>query len=117
MLVCAAPQAPFPVAPVHVSVQGSTAIRVRIWAGNVMPCDSGTAKLLDAKVKPGFEATLWTDSQSVCVQHTEAAFPDVGWSAPQLVFRKAICLQWMGSGKYARCNQWAVVPINLLIAT
>lgn len=112
----AAPQAPFPFAPVYVSVLGSQAIRVRIWAGNVMPCDSGVAKLLDAKVKPGFEATLWTDAQSVCIEHTSAPFPDVGWSAPRVVFRKPICLQWTGGGKYRRCDQWAVVPINLSIS-
>lgn len=111
----AAPQAAFPLAPVYVSVQGSQAIRVRIWAGNAMPCDSGLAKLLDAKVKPGFEATLWTDAQSLCIEQTHATFPDVGWSLPKIVFRNAICLKWTGSGKHRRCDQWAVVPINLVL--
>ncbi len=113
----AAPQAPFPIAPVYVSVSGSHAIRVRIWSGSVMPCDSGLAKLLDAKVKPGFEATLWTDAQSICVEQTHADFPDVGWSASRLVFRNAICVHWQGSGKYRRCAEWAVVPIHLPLSS
>jgi hypothetical protein len=113
----ASPQAPFPVAPVYVSVTGSHAIRLRIWAGNAMPCDSGLAKLLDAKVKPGFETTLWTDAQSVCVEQTDATFPDVGWSAPKIIFRNAICLKWIGSGKYRRCDQWAIVPVNVAVTS
>ena len=111
----ASPEVPFPVSPIYVSVIGTTAIRVRIWTGSVMPCDSGKTKLLDAKVQPGFEATYWSDEQSVCVEHTTRAFPDVDWVPPRLVYRPTICLRWVGYGKWRRCAEWAAVPLNIVI--
>ena len=86
------PFPPPPPSPVTLVMVGPKAIRVRLSAGYVLPCDSSAnVKLLDAKVQPGTTKTWMASTYCFCVEQTHHDFPDVGWSTPRQVCRARGC--------------------------
>jgi hypothetical protein len=71
--------------PVYVVVTGHGAIRVRLAAGYVSPCDSSENRLLfDGWL--GVGTYVWeTGTDFVCFQHTSGALREQDWSAPLLI--------------------------------
>jgi hypothetical protein len=69
-------------APVAVVVmtKTSSAVRVRVAAGMVRPCQSSANQLLfDGQVAPQHPIGLWSPQRCVCEEHTSPAFPDSEW--------------------------------------
>ncbi len=71
--------------PVSVVVVGHGAIRVRLAAGRVAPCDSHENRMLfDGWV--GVGTYSWaTGTDFVCFQHTSGALREQDWSTSQLI--------------------------------
>jgi hypothetical protein len=71
--------------PVYVVVVGQGAIRLRLAAGQVAPCDSPDNRVLfDGWVGVGTFSWV-TSSDLVCIQHTSGALRESDWSVSQLV--------------------------------
>jgi hypothetical protein len=71
--------------PVNLVVMGYGAIRVRLAAGLVTPCDSHENRLVfEGPVRAG-TYTWATGSEFVCFQHTSRALPEQDWSASQMI--------------------------------
>lgn len=87
--------------PVVVKSLGPKSMRVRISAGQTLPCDSSANdKIFEGKLDPGWSITVYTASLSVCVEHTYHDFPDVHWSQGDIEWRPMICTWY---GKYKHC--------------
>jgi hypothetical protein len=71
--------------PVYLVAVGHGAIRVRLAAGPVTPCDSNEHRMLfDGWVRPG--TYRWaTGSDLVCFQHTSGALREQDWSPSRLI--------------------------------
>jgi hypothetical protein len=71
--------------PVFVVVVGQGAIRVRLAAGVVAPCDSHDNRMIfDGWLEVGRHS--WTtDADFVCFQHTSGALRESDWSVSRLV--------------------------------
>lgn len=71
--------------PLYVVVVGHGAIRLRLAAGRITPCDSRDNHMLfDGWV--GVGTYRWaTSSDFVCIQHTSGAFRELDWSTSQLI--------------------------------
>ena len=60
---------------------GPKRFRVRIAAGQGLPCDSmANEKLFEGLLQPGDTVSLQSPNGVVCVQQTYEDWPDVGWS-------------------------------------
>jgi hypothetical protein len=71
--------------PVYVVVLGHGAIRVRLAAGRVAPCDSSENRMLfDGWL--GVGTYSWpTGTDMVCFQNTSGALREQDWSTSQLI--------------------------------
>lgn len=71
--------------PVYVSVVGSGSIRVRVAAGDTVPCDSSrNAPLFDGLMSAGTTTQLQSPYACICEQHTHGAFREVDWTTSQI---------------------------------
>jgi hypothetical protein len=80
--ICFGPSTAAGGTPVPVIVMANTpsAVRVRIAAGTVRPCQSGANRMLfDGQVSPQHPLGLWSPEACVCEEHTSPAFPDSEW--------------------------------------
>ena len=74
-----------PVVPVYVAVEGQGAIRVRLTAGVVAPCDSSSDDpVYDGWLAPG-RYVFYTPSWNVCMQHTFGVSREGEWSTPVIL--------------------------------
>ena len=81
---------------------GPRAVRIRIAAGTVFPCDSlANDRLYEGKPDIGASVTLASAAECVCIEHTLEPFVDIGWSPPRVQCRPQICT---GYGKARRCK-------------
>ena len=79
-------------APVLVTLQGTSTVRVVVAEGNVLPCISAdNRKLWDGKFEPGATLNLSTMQACVCVQRTIAPSADLDWAQPEIHCRPQIC--------------------------
>jgi len=71
--------------PVYVSVVGSGSIRVRVAAGDIVPCDSSSnLPLFDGRMSAGTTTELQSPYGCICEQHTHGAFREVDWTPSQI---------------------------------
>lgn len=80
-------------APVIVTLEGASAVRVIVAEGNVLPCTSAdNRKVWEGKFEPGGTLNLTTMQECLCVQHTLAPFVDTDWAPPRMECRPQICV-------------------------
>jgi hypothetical protein len=82
----------FSAAPIMVTVDVPKPVRMRVSSGPALPCDSSTnVPLFEGTVTPRSQFSIANDAVCACWQHTDPAFPDNGWSAPQVTCRPRHC--------------------------
>jgi len=83
---------PPPPGPMHLLQAGPKTIRVRVAAGNVQPCDSGSNRILyDDTLKPNATLDFMVSAGCICVEQTYDDFPDTDWSQSHLECRPQKC--------------------------
>ncbi len=109
--ICFGPSTAAGGAPVPVTVVTNTqsAVRVRIAAGMVRPCQSSADRMLfDGQVAPQHPLGLWSPEACVCEEHTSSAFPDSEW--PPASIRCGCSGRGCGRGGFGRIA--IVIPPN-----
>jgi hypothetical protein len=105
----AAADPPGPIYPIYVTLVGQGAVRVRLTAGVVAPCDSSDdAPVYDGWLAPG-RYRFFVTTRSVCMQHTWGAFRDDGgdWSTPAI----------LPTAKRTRRFSGSIVPYEIRLST
>ena len=78
--------------PVYIASNAGSAIRVRLSAGTVTPCDASEDRmLLDTWLQPNTYVTIASNAPDLCFQHTSESFPDSEWQPAEQATRPAVC--------------------------